>query len=287
MLSNKIYNSLTNELRLLPHFLIIGTQKGGTTSLFNYLAQHSSILPPLGKKTKDGAIVAGTKELHFFDNQFQRGVRWYRSHFQFPKYFPLGKKFMTGEATPDYISHPHVPQRIADVIPDVKLILLLRNPVDRAYSHYIHNVTGRVKETRPVEEALFADQKMIEAELERMLKNKDYQSSFYDQYSYLYRGIYINQIKHWLNLFPRESILIVKSEDLFKSPEEVYIEVLNFLELSYEPLKSSKVFNPRKNNGSITINPQIDPTLRQKLVDYYSSHNQELYQYLDRDFEWK
>lgn len=286
MFKSRVYNLLTNPLRLLPDFLIIGAQKAGTTSLFNYLAQHSCVLPPRGKRSKDGAIVAGNKELHYFDRQFERGIRWYRSHFRLPKYFQFSNKFITGEATPDYISHPHAPKRVAELIPQVKLIVLLRNPVDRAYSHYVHNVTGRVKETRPVKEAIFADEQMIEAELTRMLKDNEYKSSFYDRYSYLYRGIYVQQIRHWLNTFTRNQLLILRSEDLFNDPEEIYRETLQFLGLPDEQLEEYKVFNPQKSSNRVKIAPQMDADLRKKLVDYYSPHNQELYQYLGKNFGW-
>ena len=287
MLKRRVYNLLTNPLRLLPNFLIIGAQKGGTTSLFNYLVQHPRILPPLGKRTKDGALVAGNKELHYFDRQFERGIRWYRSHFPLPNYLRFGKKFITGEATPDYLSHPHAPKRVAQLMPQVKLIAILRNPVERAYSHYVHNVTGRVKETRPVEEAIFADEQTIEAELTRMLKDNEYKSSFYDRYSYLYRGIYIQQIRYWLNFFTREQLLILKSEDLFNNPKKIYRETLEFLGLLDEQLQDYKIFNPRKSSNTVKIAPQIDTDLRKRLVDYYSPHNQELYHYLNRDFGWK
>jgi|SRR5690242_3518862 len=108
---------------ILPHFLIIGAQRCGTTSLFEYLARHPDVAPP------------SAKELHFFDSEYHKGDAWYRERFP-----SLRNGFITGEATPYYIFHPHTPTRVRDWNSKVKLIVLLRNPVDRAYSHYHHEV---------------------------------------------------------------------------------------------------------------------------------------------------
>lgn len=122
---------------------------------------------------------------------------------------------------------------------------------------------------------------MVQAELKRMLKRQGYQSSFYDNYSYLYRGIYIEQIKHWLSFFPKEQFLILKSEDLFANPQEVYQKVLEFLKLPNWQLKSYKVYNPQK-----MVSPEIYGALKEKLINYYYPHNQKLFEYLDCNFEW-
>lgn len=297
----RIYNSLTNPLRMLPSFIIIGVQKGGSSSLFHYLMQHPSILknelgntknlPKEGYLSKKENKVK--KEMHYFDRHFDKGIRGYRSKFPFPKYFSFGKKYITGEATPDYISHPRVPQRVYNLIPKVKLILLLRNPVDRAYSHYIHHVVGRTKETRPADKAIFGDDQMVREERKRIIKHFDYQSSFYERYSYLYRGIYIEHIQTWLNVFDREQLLILKSEDMYSNPNKIYQEVLNFLELPGYELREYEVFKPRnterlefKKKSNSQLENKMSMPLRKKLSDYYRPYNEKLYKYLDRDFGW-
>src|SRR5690348_6863383 len=142
----KLYRGVTSPIRLLPDFLVIGTQRGGTTSLYHYLQAHESIAP------------SSIKEIHFFDRKYARGLAWYRGH------FPTGAEkwyaqrlrrqaFVTGEASPVYLFHPHVPARVKQALPAVKLIVLLRNPVDRAYSQYYHAVELGL-ETRPFEEAI-------------------------------------------------------------------------------------------------------------------------------------
>src|SRR5579885_2674785 len=131
--SLRFYRTITSSIRLLPDFIIIGTQRGGTTSLYAYLGQHPQIAP---------AVI---KEVHFFDNNYERGVGWYRTQFPFLIEKSIAKNigqqnFITGEASPYYLFHPHVPERAAKVVPGAKLIVLLRNPIDRAYSHYYHEV---------------------------------------------------------------------------------------------------------------------------------------------------
>ena len=121
----KLYRGTTNWIRLLPDFIIIGTQRGGTTSLYSYLASHPSVGP------------ASTKEVHFFDNKYTKGLAWYRAHFPsaIEKYYAehiQKRKFITGESSPYYLFHPHVPKRVAKDVPHAKFIVLLRNPVDRA-----------------------------------------------------------------------------------------------------------------------------------------------------------
>ena len=106
-----------------PNFLIIGAQRCGTTSLYNYLIQHPQIVP------------SSKKEVHFFDLNFHLGQSWYEKHFP-----EVSDNILTGEASPYYIFHPLCPKRIFDYDPSVKLIVILRNPIDRAYSHYRHIV---------------------------------------------------------------------------------------------------------------------------------------------------
>src|SRR5579885_1417562 len=127
--SSQTYRVITGNLRLLPDFLIIGGQRCGTSSLYYYLTEHP------------GIISASTKETHFFDESFSKGIGWYRA--QFPSSFQkmyvtnvLKRDFLTGEGTPYYILYPHAPRRTFEIVPHVKLIALLRNPVERAHSQY-------------------------------------------------------------------------------------------------------------------------------------------------------
>ncbi|GGA21388.1 sulfotransferase domain-containing protein [Okeania sp. KiyG1] len=205
----------------LPNFIIIGAQKCGTTSLYRYLTKHPQILP------------ATKKEVHFFDLNFDKGMNWYYSHFP-QKEIP--NQTITGEASPYYIFHPHAPQRISQSLPDIKLILLLRNPVDRAVSHYYHNRQfGKSREPLSFEQAIQQEPSRIEPEIDKIMADENYKSLPHRYYSYLSRGIYIEQLLRWLKFFPRKNLLILKSEELWENPRQKMKQVWNFLGVPNRP----------------------------------------------------
>ncbi|MEH1918615.1 sulfotransferase domain-containing protein [Nostoc sp.] len=265
------YKRLTNSIRLMPHFIIIGAQKCGTTSLYEYLQQHSFVAP------------ATTKEIHFFDINFSQGISWYRMHFPSVLYKyrnkqTFGQNIITGEASPYYIFHPLTPKRISKIIPQVKLIVLLRNPVDRAYSHYQH-VVRMGAETLSFEEAIQKERERISGEEEKILRNENYYSFNHQIYSYLSRGIYVDQLKVWSGFFPKEQFLIIKFEDLSTDTSAVFKQVLKFLNLP-----ESKPKNYLKYNCGCY--PEMAPTTRKYLNDYFKPYNEELYEYLGKNFGW-
>lgn len=263
----QLYGRLTSKNRMLPEFLIIGSQRAGTTSLYNYLAGHPNIRR---------AIV---KEVHFFDNHFQKGFEWYRGHF--PVQAPANgeRRTITGEATPYYIFHPHAAQRIAALFPSVKIIVLLRNPVDRAYSHYQHEVKLGY-ETLSFEEAVDQENTRLAGELDRFSADESYRSFKHQHFSYLSRGIYVDQLKHWLKFFPRDQFLVIKSEDLFQSRQEIFSQVLEFLDLPAWSLPKTRVHNQLQYQ-------EMSASTRERFGAYFEPYNQELYSFLERDFGWE
>jgi len=262
---------LTGKIRLLPTFIIIGGQKCGTTSLYNYLGEHPGIVPAL------------EKEVHFFDANFKKGTTWYRAHFPtqvYRLYCRLFRKnIICGEATPYYIFHPRAPRLISEMLPDVKLIALLRNPVDRAYSHYQH-MTRRGDEILSFEEAIRKEKERLDGEADKMLEDQNYQSSEHRLHSYLSRGIYADQLRAWENLLPKEQFLVLKSEDLFAEPSFVLQRVLKFLDLPYWEPKAYKPFKRGKYQ-------RMDSTTRDELDRFFRPHNQRLYEYIGMKFNWE
>lgn len=280
--SLETYRVITSPLRLLPEFLIIGVQKGGTTSLYRYLEQHPCVAS------------AFAKEVHFFDNhtrdyKYGKGMSWYRSHFVYSTskfYHKLihHQDLMTGEGSPDYIFDPNAPQRIAQALPQAKLVVMLRNPVDRAYSHYMHNARAAWdvnREPLSFEEAIAAEPTRLQGEKDKLLQDASYFSYNYMHYSYLQRGIYADQLQTWFNLYPKEQLLILGSENFFADPQACFKQVLQFLELPDWDLPEYKSFNTRS-EGAIAM---ADET-RSQLVEYFKPHNQRLYQLLNYDFGW-
>lgn len=267
----KAPRALTARIRLLPDFLIIGAQRCGTTSLQRYLIRHPCIAP------------AFRKEVHFFDRNLRKGTTWYREHFPsfLYKYYVmtiLRRQFMTCEATPSYIFYPHAPRRIFEIVPRVKLIVLLRNPVDRAYSHYQHEV-GLKYEALSFEEAIKQEPERLNGEREKILVDEAYDSYRYRHYSYMSRGVYADQLEVWMTLFPKEQIFIVRSEDFFAEPSRVFHQVLRFLELPAWELPNYKQYNGREYTT-------MDAATRRRLIQYFEPHNRRLYEFLGRNFCW-
>jgi hypothetical protein len=262
---SRLFKKSTSALRPLPDFVIIGAQKAGTTFLYEVLCQHPRVLE------------ADKKEIHYFDSpRFQKGELWYRAHFPFP---PGSKdKYQTGEASAYYILHPHTPRRMAELIPQTKIIALLRNPVERAYSNY-HQQSRKEWESLSFEEAIEAEPQRLAGEVERMLADESYDSFNHRHYSYLARGVYVDQLKAFEKYFPREQMLVIKSEGMFEKTPEIFARTLDFLGLpSWQPEK----FAPSNVGKYSNMNPQT----RKWLEEYFAPHNQRLYEYLGEDFGW-
>jgi len=247
-----------------PAFIILGAQKSGTTSLYRYLAAHPSVKPAL------------RKEIHFFDLNFDRGWNWYLKHF--PSRVPPGS--ITGEATPYYLFHPAVPRRVADMLPDAKLVAVLRNPVDRAYSHYAHSVKHGF-ETASFENALAREIDLIEEG--RSPADRVDDSYFHQHHTYVSRGIYAPQLDRWYTLYPPERLLVLKSEDLSRHPATAVQRTVEFLGLSAQELRD--ISFPRLHQG--TYGSEMNPKTREMLRGFFRSHNQALAEIVDFDLsDW-
>ncbi len=261
----------------MPDFMIIGTQRGGTTSLYNYLLAH----PQIAAATK--------KEVHFFDRHFQHGIPWYRA--QFPSLIQgdmgetIGRQgVITGEASPYYLFHPHAPARAALVVPKTKLIVLLRNPVDRAYSHYYHNIKRRY-ETLSFEEALAQEETRTRDEGQRLAADPHYFSYNHKHYTYLARGMYADQLQRWMNSFPQEQFFILKSEDFYATPDRKLKEIFLFLGLPDVACVQQQEY--KQLNSSTYSQAKMEPEMRKRLLTYFEPYNERLSTLLGRDFGWQ
>ena len=265
----------TVPLRVLPDFVILGAARCGTVSLYYYLCAHPNVLPATGK------------EVHYFDWNAWRGDLWYRSHFPIRR-FEQGISYtsgtdptlITGDHSPDYLFHPLVPERARRLLPDAKLIVLLRNPVDRAFSHF-RKMTEQGLENLSFEAALDAEEARLVSEEGTWLLPRNASIYHHRHHSYLARGIYVEQLITWHRHYPKEQMLIICGEDMFSRPSEVYERVLAFLGLPGADIGRFPVHNA---TGPCDPMPS---TVRERLVEYYRPHNRRLYYYLERDFGWE
>ena len=263
---------VTAKNRTLPDYLLIGATRSGTTSLWTYLSKHPNILS------------AFKKEIHFFDFNFSKGVPWYKAHFplKITKNFSekiRQNKIITGDATPYYIYHPHAPTRIFDTVPDVKLVALLRNPIDRAYSHYSRNVRRNV-ESLSFEEAIQKEEERLNGEYEKSLGDEMYYSRNLHAFSYLSQGRYYEQLTKWYEIFPKDQFLILKSENFYENTESIYYELLDFLDIPRFTLNKFEVYNFEKYH-------EMKDDTREHLRKYFKPYNNKLKTELGIDISWE
>jgi len=259
---------LTARHRRLPDFIIPGAQKAGTTSLFGWLQGHPQCEPSL------------KKEVHFFDRHFDRGTAWYRTNF--PLCRSVGQDDATKlrfESSPYYMFDPRVPERVREVLPNAKVIFLLRDPVTRAYSHFQHS-TLRRREKLSFEEAIAAEPTRLAGEEEKLMADPTYQSSAYQHFSYLARGIYADQLHRWLEHFPLEQLLVIESEQMFRDPSAVFQRVLDFLAIDpWEPAGFGNLNTGRYRS-------KMPESIQRQLAAYFAPHNERLYELLGTRFSW-
>jgi hypothetical protein len=256
----RAYGQTTARLRPLPDFLILGAQKAGTTALYAYLRWHPEITGP------------SFKEVSFFDRHYKRGERWYRAH------MPVRRSGIVGEASPSYLFHPLAPERVAQLLPDARLIALLRNPVDRAFSHYQHEVAlGR--EQLSFQEAIARESERMDGELERMLARPAYFSYAWWNYTYLARGRYVEQLERWLAAFPPDQLLVLLTDELAEDTAGTYRRALDFLGVDEVGLDSYPRIFEREYQ-------ELEPALRARLEDEFAEPNRRLAELLGRDLPW-
>jgi hypothetical protein len=269
------YGEHTSDRRPLPDFLLIGTKRGGTTSLWRYLIRHP-LVPRLFPAWN-------TKTSHYFEDTHARGEAWYRSHFPTVRQRAAlerrhGGPSRVGEAAPYYMFHPRAAGRVAALMPQVRLIVLLRDPVDRAWSHFKERRTeGR--EPLDFAAALAAEDTRTAGERDRLLADPGAVSAPYDWWSYRARGRYLEHLEPWLAAFDRSQLLIVASETLYADPAGTYATVLDFVGLPPYELPAYDVFNDRPGGG-------LDPAVRAELTAYYRPHNAALQDRLGMTFDW-
>ena len=253
---------LTSGLRMLPSLLIVGAQRSGTTSMYRTLTQHPAIMK---------AVLH--KGVHYFDVDYARGQSWYRGHFPLRVnrnrlHHGLGVEPMALESSPYYMFHPLAAERIARDLPGVRLLALLRDPVERAYSAHAHEI-ARGFEREPFERALELEQDRLAGEFEQMEADETYQSHVHRHNAYVTRGQYVDQLELLEKLVGRDRIHIVDSQDFFDNPAPVYAGILDFIGL---PAMGHPIFD--KHNAR--PRSPLEPTLRERLDEHFLPYDERL-----------
>ncbi|MEV4411564.1 sulfotransferase [Catellatospora sp. NPDC049609] len=264
---------LTADRRLTPSFLIVGTQRGGTTSLYKALVQHPAYLPPRFRKG-----------VHYFDMDYHRGHKWFMGHFPSRAKAErtaqaTGMPAITGEASPYYMWHPLAPERIARDLPGVKLIVLLRDPVERAYSGHAHEY-ARGFETEKFEQAVALEAERMAGERAKMAADPAYHSHAVRHLAHLGRGEYIDQLLHLEELVGRPRLHVVDSHDYFAEPERVFAGVCRFLDIPDVPGIVHDQHNARPRSA-------MPDALRSRLEDHFAPYDARLADWLGAAPSWR
>ena len=256
------FGRATSRWRPLPDFLVLGAQKAGTTALYAYLRWHPGITGP------------SWKEVSFFDRHWWRGEAWYRGQ------FPLRSRGrLVGEASPSYLFHPLAPERVRSLVPEARLVALVRDPVARAYSHYQHEVAlGR--EPLSFEDALAAEP---EPDAGRGRAPRRRPARLQPALGGITRtspaAVYAEQLERWLEVFPREQLLVVRTEDLGERPAETYAAILAFLGAEAHELgEYPRIFGREY--------AEMRPETRAALTEAFAEPNRRLEALLGRELGW-
>ena len=261
----------TSSARTRPTYLVIGAQKAGTTSLHHYLSQNPAVL------------TARVKEVQYFTKYYARGEGWYRGQFPLVTHERavrrrIGVSPAVGEATAACLFDPRSPERVHAFDPEMKLVALLRDPIERAYSAFQMELRwGR--ETGTFEEALDREETDLPGVLERLRTNPNASVSSGLGRSYVARGLYADQLERWLQLFDRDQLLILMSDDLDQDPAATVSRVAGFLGV---PEWHATEY-PRR---GVQEYAAMAPETRERLAQTFAAHDRRLVELLGRELPW-
>jgi hypothetical protein len=264
---------LTHQARMLPGFLIVGAQRCGTTSMYRTLSQHPAILK---------AVLH--KGVHYFDTGYDHDLAWYQGHFPLRARAAAARRVtgdtpLTFESSPYYLFHPLATARISRDLPGVKLVVLVRDPVERAYSAHAHEL-ARGFETEPFERALDLEEERLAGQAEKIIADPGYHSHDHQHHGYRARGRYADQLERLAQLVGRDRVHVVDSGLFFTDPERAYDHVLEFLSLRNHGYPVFERHNARPR-------APMPESLRTELGDYFAPYDERLTDWLGGPPSWR
>jgi hypothetical protein len=265
---------LTSPARVLPGFLITGGQRCGTTSMYRALSAHPAVLKPVLHKG-----------VHYFDTGYDHGPAWYRGHFPTRATAwrierRVGVAPPAFESAPYYLCHPLAAERIARDLPDVRLIILLRDPVERAYSAHAHELARGFETETSFERALELEPERLAGEVAKIIADPSYHSHSHQHHAYADRGHYVDYLERLEKLFGRDRLHVVDSHEFFADPVPVYDRVLDFLGLPHLGHPPFKRHNARDR-------APLSEALRARLTDHFEPYDARLADWLGRPPSWR
>ncbi|MCW2698982.1 MAG: sulfotransferase [Blastococcus sp.] len=263
----------TSRWRMTPGFLIIGGQRCGTTSMYRTLSQHPAVLKAVRHKG-----------VHYFDTDYDHSMAWYRAHFPLERTAAAverrtGVRPLTFESSPYYGFHPLSAERIDRDLPGVKVIVLLRDPVERAYSAHAHEL-ARGFEDQEFEKALALEETRLAGEAERLVAEPHYVSHAHQHQGYLQRGRYVDHLQRLEKVFGRDRMHVVDSHRFFTDPEPVYDAVLEFLGLPHTGYPLFEQHNARPRSP-------MPAELRKRLEAHFEPYDERLVSWLGHPVSWR
>jgi hypothetical protein len=264
------FGAMTERLRMRPRFIMIGVQRCGTTSMFRMLEAHPQV------------VHAYRKQVNYFDLNYFRGLSWYYGHFPVAS---LARRSagsfsepVAFEASGYYIYHPFALERMARDLPDVRLVVMLRDPVERAYSAYKHEY-ARGYEQETFERALELEDSRLAGEIDRMRDDISYESLSHRHHSYRHRGQYAEQLERVFQYYPRSQVHVLESESYFSQPAKEYAKLLEFAGL--RPFQPAQFARLNARPGAPMQSRTYD-----MLREFYRPHDERLTKLLGKPPNW-
>lgn len=278
----RAWGMATARWRPDPEFLIIGAKRGGSTSLYFELLSHPQVVP-LFPRPDHLPKTTATKGIHYFDQNYERGDRWYRSHLpsrlaRAAQERNLGGPVITGEASPYYLFHPAAAERAGRLLPEARIIAVLRDPVERTYSHWKER---RRSNAEPLDfaAALAAEDERVGDVEERLRREPAFHSYAHEQQSYARQSEYDTALQRWYDHFPRAQILVLAAENYYADPNGALARVQRHLGLPVRELAAGSVRNA-------AAGAEMDPATRLRLAARFEQHNRRLEELTGVSFNW-